>query len=326
MGSGLTQCFASRQSIQEKEPIVIIPIIELESYRTLSLVSSRNQEFTLPRKEWIKVDSSSFFCPVGPVIFAKGDDYGRCSIKKGAENTKNFYNILLYLKKNSLVTKAGENPYHDKEYDFEKLMTKHTIDLSSLEAFQNSQNIGAMWEELSEMIQKNRVFVTSLMGSPVMFSYSVCLKRVYNKVLGYKNFKEAELLEKLDEEQTLPMMINSLNDPEKRSNALLLDLISRLFECNMERRIYLSSFHRLEIAQKVVALSLTKVITKEDIIQTIKTDMRSITEFLTFCENLSYRYCIPYLPVWGYDQDYSNSKGKNNRDLLVSSFKEKKWD
>lgn len=179
MGSFNTTCFASMQTIASGDKCFIIPIIAQSGYSKVN-ISKNDQSTTTFSVANTTCYANAFWKPIGRIISAEYDDYGRVIIDKTDRNKKIIIELLKALKTHLYKTEEGSNKYHDLPFD------PANIDLEK--PFESLDN---MWDVTEH---EYRVFYCNYLKQPVQFTFAIISKEaadyLFNKVNNFRNWED----------------------------------------------------------------------------------------------------------------------------------------
>lgn len=177
MGSFLTKCIASQQTISGGSSCFIFPIKQQHGYQPVELVNRQGEKLRGEQAGMQICYPDSFWKPEGLLISAKYEDYGRFEIDKTAENCKCILELVQLLMSSAykVIPEEGANK---NGFDIHQYVQAHmpqvSADIKNIEALPLSE---ALWDELMqfwdylwESVDEQQVFVDQHRPSVLRFA------------------------------------------------------------------------------------------------------------------------------------------------------------
>lgn len=304
MGSFLMKCFISKQTILEGQDCVIIPI--KKTFDVKCSFESIDESIFSDNNKCTK----STYIPVGVKIDVLADDYGFQNIVDSHDNRVSLVSLFKSLVASSLKTKQGENPHHEKSFNFKemlklkaptinKIVTDSLLDYSSWNWDEVQQvpfsEFTDLWEDLHSLIVDNRVFVKNIFNKePTQLGFAICLKSAYDH-LANLNYESNETVINIDKKA---------DGVSKFSTPLMI--------------AYMEFNHRFEIINdqlEYYAMKFTLDKKEKNIVNRIIEAQKYLWLFANFQDNM-YWLQLRYEPMAYSGQDYRNEIGKVYQKLV----------
>lgn len=326
MGSFLYDCFASRQTLIEGQEVVIIPIVKESGYNLCELKKG-DEVLKVPQEFKSNVYSNCFWNPLGIYFEGIVEDHGRQTLIDTEHNRVAFFIYLEELKK-AYHCLEGDNPYHEKEFNFQKIIDKYRnikrtfnkvvdkkysrikdITVDHIEEL-NWKECLRLWEELSEFVQKNRIFLNNYQGRPHQLQHTVCLSSAFDYIS--KDFKKSRFYNKVVDQmnEVLNPSENSYLKEFKPSERHKINSISichsfpdgeNTSSSYLQYQRYVFHYYNLDKLK-----SFKNKNNRDSFIE----DMEYVFRFLEFQNRLFYLN-IHFSPSIYVGQDYDNSAGND---------------
>jgi len=328
MGSFLYTCMSSNQTIIEEMDVIIMPIVQKTGYRPCKLTKGK-KEISAPQAFESNVYANCFWSAAGMYFQGYAEDYGRQVLYDTEKNRISLLILLSMLEKEAYTTEAGENQYHEKGFDFKKIINKYKsfnkffpkdpkdkeqIKEDTLASLNWNQCL-ELWEEIHELIMKNQVFVTSYSGEPRQLSLAVTLQDSFDYLS--KNFKDSFTYERFKErfDKEKELIVNMVKDKKtKKAIKEAMSMGRRFFHLSIETsgeatdlryatyERYLNDYYEMS--------SNPAVFTDKNTQEAYFEDLEYIFKFSHF-QSALFSYGITISPVIYSGQDYQNDKGSN---------------
>jgi hypothetical protein len=243
MGSFLTQCAVTHQSIQEQQPCVIIPIFQNNDYSLTTVIIGKDEV-----KVRAPFDSTcyynAFWNEFGLPLRGKYNDYGTFVLTEDAHNMTAMMYFLAGLDYYALKVVAGNNPVHQKAVDVQALIKDRGF-VPSSEIAPTWDVLHSIWEELEEHFHDNRMFINHH-NQPALLTRFVVSETAYDALADiYENtpdwngknprLKELYWSEYVKAFEKLEAEIAEIaNDPELSAT----EITQEIAELKAERRFF----------------------------------------------------------------------------------------
>lgn len=319
MGYFNTTCFVSQQTIVPGAEVVIIPIVQQSTFNRIQLSNSISEYGVFNTTCY----PTAFWGHSGPIIRGNYDDYGLFDILDTPDNHHNFVHFFNYLYEESLVTKKGENQYHDTHFDMKMIYIPEKE-----YTFKELHNI---WDNILEVSSNSRLFVYNYFEKPSCIQFAVMHKSAANYLIDFVNniktfngssYEQRDYFNSYINKKS-QILLKALNSVANNNVNIGFEFeILAGYHIGTQEGCYISDFYNYfeQIKNLFTQFSKNKVKLKE-IPQEFLDKMFDI-----FKTEIDHRYIhvgldalnIKLSPMVYASQDYSNTIGKNYAKMVQS--------
>lgn len=320
MGSGLNKCFLTNQTIPEGIDVIVFPIMPQSDYND-TIAHSRNSP-----EDHIKVSGPNhsicyanwlYQCQ-GTYFTCKSDDYGESFVNNTRENKISYIEFLNYLINYSLVTKQGENEYHEQSFDILELLKKNKIKtikennkqkitITINEQALSNKQINSIHLELLELGQKNRIITSDYKKKFIKFA--ICLKSAFDYVnQEFRSQRIQSLMENFPKLASDELKVAKVTKNTIFYKFRLTDIIRHSFDGES-----------VNIGYYVFLYKTMNNLKAKDFKKKIN-EIKFILDFANFQAGLN-ALNITIEPISQYQQDYSNEIGSDYLKLIKHANK-----
>ncbi len=311
MGSFNTRCFASQQTIVPGAVARIIPIIRQSTYSPVDVCAHDNVNVisSISGASHSTCYSDAFWSIYSPLLQGEYSDYGRFTLFDIPENTHYLQILFNKLYQESLITKQGENEYHEKAFNMREL-----YDPKKKYSFDELQVI---FDNVWELASNYRIFMQNHRGvqntafavvSEVAFQEMV---RMYESLKSYSG--ESYGRQPMFEREFAPFF-KALEELESMDQAMRLHfMLDRPFRERNEAHTSLGYSYGVDIFDDNIQKTIKEYLEHRDI-NVVKAfffnaymPFYEIKGFLFGLENFE----LKVQPMIYAGQDYHNAIGKN---------------
>lgn len=150
MGSYNTSCFASRQTIAEGDPCLVVPIVQRRTFHPVEL-SFRGQAHSQYGLTMSTCHPNRFWNPVHAFFEADYEDSGEVVLSDTGANRHQLLDFLGQALRHTAQAKEGENLVHDLPYNLEAYLREQQPELwELLQSPERERSQAAVSDEMFE--------------------------------------------------------------------------------------------------------------------------------------------------------------------------------
>lgn len=193
MGSYSTTCFASHQTIAERDKCRVIAIRQASGFNPV-VMTQGDQIFERYGVANSTCHPDAFWEPASPFIEAAYYDYGQVHLamtEATREALVGFYRELLT---DAPVVAQGENPSHDVPFDLASFIQEKAEVLAVVVSSQKAQvplddkafdeALIACWDYIWQVAEENRLFLLNYKGDPRPLQFAVIHEDAYQALVA----------------------------------------------------------------------------------------------------------------------------------------------